>query len=388
MKILFLQPQPCIRALKYAYGLKKVQLDEEFDIYFGYRKKTLSEFYGYGDEFINDYIRLEKNDLERQIKNILMNYDIDLIHSHNTPDFLTVAAINATENVDVPVINDIHDLFSIQEAKLKRWGSEKVEKIKEDEKFACENSDANIYVTGGIRDIVHQKYVTKAPKELTFYNFVPSSIIPFQLKEKLSKRDNQIHIVYEGNLNSKVEDDHYDLREIFVGIVERGISLHIYDARNNEDYKELASKTERLYYHGHLDPKNLLQELTQYDFGWAGFNSNKHRKHLDVVFSNKIFEYISSGLPVLSFPHKLQKQFIEKYKLGFILEDLDELPEILEDKERVKKVQEKVLEKRHSFTVENNIHKVIDLYRSLVPEVTVYEKEIIPTEIGDQLVTK
>jgi len=49
----------------------------------------------------------------------------------------------------------------------------------------------------------------------------------------------------------------------------------------------------------------LLDEITQYDFGWAGFNVNrKNREHLDVALPNKVFEYVGCGLPVLAFPHK------------------------------------------------------------------------------------
>ena len=65
-----------------------------------------------------------------------------------------------------------------------------------------------------------------------------------------------------------------------------------------------------IHYHGHLNPKILLQEITKYDFGWAGFNNATNKKHLDVTLPNKLFEYIACGLPVLSFPHRTQKKFI------------------------------------------------------------------------------
>ena len=48
MRVLFLQQQPCMRALKYAVALRsaipRIQLG------FAYQGKTLSEWYGSGDE--------------------------------------------------------------------------------------------------------------------------------------------------------------------------------------------------------------------------------------------------------------------------------------------------------------------------------------------------
>ena len=47
-RVLFLQQQPCIRALKYAVGLRAAVPDVELG--FSYRGGTLSEWYGAGDE--------------------------------------------------------------------------------------------------------------------------------------------------------------------------------------------------------------------------------------------------------------------------------------------------------------------------------------------------
>ena len=51
MNILFLERQPCIRALKYAEGFK----DKDIRLSFAYEAQTLSEFYGYGDELFHKW---------------------------------------------------------------------------------------------------------------------------------------------------------------------------------------------------------------------------------------------------------------------------------------------------------------------------------------------
>jgi len=67
--------------------------------------------------------------------------------------------------------------------------------------------------------------------------------------------------------------------------------------------------------------------MIQHDYGWAGFNVAKNKERNDVALANKLFEYVASGLPVLSFPHKAQKEFMEKNKMGLVFEDVDELDE-------------------------------------------------------------
>ncbi len=62
MRVMFLQPQPCIRALKIARGLKETS-GEKISIVFGYLEKTLTELYGYGDEFFDEVFRLDPEDL-------------------------------------------------------------------------------------------------------------------------------------------------------------------------------------------------------------------------------------------------------------------------------------------------------------------------------------
>ena len=62
MRVMFLQPQPCIRALKIARGLKEAS-GEKISIVLGFLEKTLTEIYGYGDEYFDEVIRLDSEDL-------------------------------------------------------------------------------------------------------------------------------------------------------------------------------------------------------------------------------------------------------------------------------------------------------------------------------------
>jgi hypothetical protein len=91
VNILFLRPQPGIRSLKYALAFKNVGFD--VSVIHGYVCKTLTEYYGYGDEYFKKFVKLDLKNLDKDIKRVVKRYHIDLIHSHNAPDYLTVAAM-------------------------------------------------------------------------------------------------------------------------------------------------------------------------------------------------------------------------------------------------------------------------------------------------------
>jgi len=121
MRVLFLQHQPCIRALKYAQGFRN-RSGHKVEVFFAYLNKTLTEFYGFGDELFKEFVKLDRKDPGRDIKDAVRDYDIDLIHSHNAPDFLTASAIKSVSNV--PIIQDNHDVLSLRKT---RYGIASVE---------------------------------------------------------------------------------------------------------------------------------------------------------------------------------------------------------------------------------------------------------------------
>lgn len=361
VNILFLRPQPGIRSLKYALAFKNVGFS--VSVIHGYVCKTLTEYYGYGDEYFKKFVKLDLKNLDKDIKRVVKRYHIDLIHSHNAPDYLTVAAIRAAN--DVPIIHENQDVISLRKTPFSPGsfpGSDR-ESLLLNESIANEQCDARIHVTEEMFEYIKEKYGSK--REIVFCNYMSESMLPTSFKEKLSKKEGDVHVVYEGSLSS-FNDDHYDIAEIFEGIASHQLHIHIYAAKSNLDYKDLAEKHGFIHYHGHLNPRKLFEEITQYDFGWAGFNDTKNKPHMDVALPNKTMEYLACGLPTLSFPHEAQKRFIKKHGVGIIIDDLEMLPQKLSEKDLLKKVQENVLRKRFHFTFEKNIGEVINLYQTLV----------------------
>jgi len=379
MRILFLEPQPCIRALKIAKGLKWA-LGDDISIVFGYLDRTLTELYGYGDELFDEFVKLNREDPEKSISELAERIKPHIIHSHNAPDFLTVSAINAVE--DIPIIHDTHDAITMR--KMGYYAGDDKDRIKEyaeEEKIANEESDGRVYVTEGVRDYIRKRYNVNPESDLVFHNYVSEDLIPQELTEKLSYEDRETHIVYAGTITSKIEGHHYDLRGIFTEIAEQGFHIHIYASREDEAYSLLAEEETLIHYHGHLDQRVLLrEELKKYDFGWAGFNDVKNKEHLDVALPNKALEYIACGIPVLTLPHKTLSEFVEEHKVGLVINSFDDMKERLGESEDVKK---NVLSKRYEFTIENNINQLIQFFTdltALTPIDLIREEDVIENE--------
>jgi glycosyltransferase involved in cell wall biosynthesis len=344
-------------------------LGESVSLYFGYTGYSLDSLYGYGDECFDRLVKLDINELDQGIHALINDFDPTLIHSHNAPNTLTLSAVGVAE--DVPIIHDVHEVLSVHNSGFEaNDDDESLSQYCEEERRANEESDGRIYATEGIGEYVQQHYDVNPENDLVFHNYVSESVMPRNFKEKLSKEDGDVHIVYIGFITSVVEGSHYDLRHTFKDIASHGMHIHIYPTNNlitlsNDSYKKLADSNEFIHFYSNMNRKELLKEITQYDFGWAGFNGAENKKHLDIAFPNKVMEYVACGLPVLAFPHKTIQRFIEQYGVGLVFDAIDELEELLKSGSP-SNIRETVLNSRHCFAIENQISRVVDFYEQIL----------------------
>src|SRR5687767_13732367 len=142
MRVLFLQQQPCVRALKYAVALRAARPD--IRLAFAYRGVTLSELYASGDELFERWYHL-RNGLELDLRRAVDEFRPDLIHSHNLPDALTVLALDVADG-SIPVVHDVHDLQSLRRTPYEDGFSEPPDVVAL-EKRAVEESAALVTVS-------------------------------------------------------------------------------------------------------------------------------------------------------------------------------------------------------------------------------------------------
>lgn len=372
LHIIFMQPTPCVRALKYAEGLREY-LGNDLKFTLIYARTPPSELYGHGEEYFDKVIKVPENKVRSELKRILRSLNADIIHSHNAPDFLTVAAIES--GINTPIIHDVHELLTLHKTGYHTFDNEKlIKKYAFEEKVAIECSDARVYVSDGVRDYVHQKYDVDEEYEMVFYNYISQKVLPRRFKPILSTKE--IHIVYVGTITSKVYGSHYDLREMFLEIARNKMHIHIYPVRDDEAYIKLSKENPYIHYHKRLPRTTLLKEISKYHFGWAAFYDGLNKEHLKMAFPNKILDYVGAGLPVITFnQHETIARFIRRHKLGITLSDiseLDKLKKVVKDG-TLNEIRRRAKKLRYEFTVERKIPSLLEFYSKVMEKVKVYE---------------
>ena len=232
MKVLFLQRQPCIRAMKYAIGLRAgvpgVRLG------FAYQGLTLTSWYGAGDELFERWWRLPATDPRDALAAVVAEFRPDLIHSHNLPDVLTVMALDVADG-RVPVIHDVHDMQSLRATPYED-GFDDPEDQDVLERDAVEGCAGLIAVSEEMREELAARYTLPA-STLLFANYALSRDVA-QRPAPARRGDGPLRVVYQGSLSAN--GSHYDLRNHFRAIGEAGMALDIYPNREAPAYQELA----------------------------------------------------------------------------------------------------------------------------------------------------
>jgi glycosyltransferase involved in cell wall biosynthesis len=352
MRVLFLQQQPCVRALKYAVALRTARPD--IRLAFAYRGVTLSGLYGNGDELFDRWYRL-RDGLERDLRNAVDEFRPDLIHSHNLPDALTVLVLDVIGG-SIPVVHDVHDLQSLRRTPYEDGFPEPREVIAL-EKRAVEESAALVTVSEELLTEIGVRHRLPA-RVLTFPNYALRRDLPRELPPPDRPRNGALRLVYQGTL--AMNDGHYDLRDLFATITAANVKLDVYPNRPVPDYRGLGLDIRRK-----LPPARLLAALPAYDLGWAGFNTALNAAHLDTALPNKVYEYIGCGLPVLALRHKALARVVDTHGVGVVLDGLDNLAERLDALDLVT-LRRQVAKTRFDFTVEAQIEQLLDFYESVV----------------------
>ena len=354
MRILHLHRQPCIRALKYAAGLRG--REEDVTLGFAYQGRTLTEWYGDGDELFDDWWRLPRRDPGDAIARAVEEFRPDLIHSHNLPDLLTVLALEEVGG-DVPVVHDVHDMQSLRRTPYED-GFDDPEDPLALEAAAVEGCDGLIAVSAEMLEELRARHDLRAPV-LLFANYaLERDLAPGAGARE--RRPGPPRVVYEGSLSAN--GSHYDLRGHFAAIAGGGASVDVYPNRDVPEYRELAARTPGLQVHETLEPAALLRALPAHDVGLAAFNTGLNAAHLDTALPNKAFEYLASGLPLAAGPHRALRRLVETEGVGVVVDDPGDLPAALEaaDLDALRSV---VAERRHRFTVEGHIGALVAFYR-------------------------
>ena len=360
MRVLFLQRQPCVKTLKYAVALRSRVPDLQLE--FAYQGRTLSDFYGEGDELFDAWHHLDADasDLARVVERSRP----DVIHSHNLPDVLTVAALDVVAG-RVPVIHDVHDFQSLRATPYEDGFPDPPDPIAS-ERRAVEDSDALITVSEVLLEEISDRYAVPA-RHLVVPNYALARDLP-PLPDNADAHnaavDAPVRVVYEGTISTC--GGHYDLRDIFATIAATpGVTLDVHCGREPmPEYLDLADRLDDLTLHRPVPTRELMRLLPRYDIGWAGFNATLNDAHLETVLPNKAFEYVGAGIGVLTLRHKALARWVEAEGVGIVLDSLDGLAEALRSTD-LETVRKTARAGRERYTLDAHVEEVVDLYRDL-----------------------
>lgn len=355
MRVLFLQRQPCIRALKCASALRTVAPDVR--LAFAAQGQTLTEFYGSGDELFERWFRME--DPASELRRAIEAYRPDVIHSHNLPDSLTVMALDIAGG-RVPVVHDVHDMQSLRSTPYEDGFPDPTDPA-EMERRASEECDALVTVSDEVLVQLEARYALPATT-LVLPNAPLERDIPREIPPAGRPASEPPRVVYQGSLSDN--GSHYDLRAIFEAVAAGGADLAIRPARPHAEYAELAARIGARY-HDPVTPAQLMRELPAEDWGWAGFNDTLNRAHIDTALPNKAFEYLGAGLPILTLPHAALARFVRGHEVGLVLDDPSQAAGAARGAD-VAALRARVADARFAFTAERNARRLAELYGDLV----------------------
>ena len=337
LNILFAQEAPCIRNYKMATALRSLG----HRVTLAYTKARLSQMYkGLGDDVYNECVQL------RGYRHLWeLSLDFDLIHCHNEPDLLTVAALAG----EVPVVHDTHDLIS-----LRSGGDNNLTFF---EGVANRGAHGRVYSTPFQRDEARQLYGVTGPS-LIFYNYASKSDLPSVFHPKLSAGDGATHIVYEGGVGGTA---HRDFIQLFVTLAQNGIHVHIHPTFYREDLAKFFGQYPQIHYYQPESPKKIIEIMTRYDYGLIPFNLEKgNKRFLDSTIANKLFEYLAAGLPVAASALRSYVDFFSRNPVGLTFNSDMEL---IQGLPRLKQMADSIDFSQYIFTYEKEIGRMVDFYR-------------------------
>nr|WP_321513215.1 glycosyltransferase [uncultured Pseudodesulfovibrio sp.] len=346
LRILFIHKDPCSRAYKEAVSLNRMghtidlaceALDDHPNI-----SEYIDKIYTY-------------KDLE-ELADIIRKGHWDIIHGHNEPNEPTEVAIRNANGC--PVVFDCHDFRGLRQ---KLDDREKVT-----EKCCFEESDGVIVVSERMTQVVAQYYDTK--RTISLPCFCLTSEMQRVFKDKLDGN----HMVYQGMLlDAGIYPLEYrNYHPFFKDFTDNGVNVHVYCSHFNPrvqgTYIELQNSTELFHFHQYMPYADLLEDMSQYQWGLTAFNvseitEEKRLTFLNSILPNKLFDYLFSGITPIVCNNETAGEWAEKHDLGYYARTEAEMLDIMLN-EKPKPLMEDVSlisMEQHTVAIQNLYYEVL-----------------------------
>jgi glycosyltransferase involved in cell wall biosynthesis len=313
----------------------------------------------------NIYIHSIPNEKMIKISDIIIKkaieIDADIYHFH---DYQLIPIGLKLKKLNKKVIYDVHEdypsemLSNTEWNNLKRFIKSFLFKLYEN--GSAKKFDAIVAATPHIRD----RFFKINPNTIDINNF--PILDELFLPTKWEDRKNEI--CYIGGI-TKIRG----IIEIVQALKEVDTTLHLAGPFLDEKLKEEVSSLEgwqKVRYYGFVDRQKAKDILKQVKIGIVLFHP--HPNHI-YALPNKMFEYMSAGIPVIASYFPLWKEIIEKNECGICVDPLNikeianTIKYLLSSDNIAKKFGEnarKLIETKYNWEIEEK--KLINLYQNLL----------------------
>lgn len=292
----------------------------------------------------------------------VLSKHVDIFHCHNEPSWFVSMVKEIT---DKPVVLDVHDSYLTRSTdevvdKLRAEGQD-VHRIYVDERNNFQLADGLVFCGEFFGNLIKDEFKLKQPS-LTLPSYCPELLYQYQGKPWLGG------LTYEGKVNTAEEIakggrnfgfDYCVYEDLAKKCKDLGVDFHIYGTRKDEAFTKVYG--DLAFVHEGYAIEDLLKRITAHDWGLVG--NLGYTREWEVAFPNKMFEYIASQVPVVVMNASESSKFIEENGFGMTVGSVEELCERWGEHEKFRR---NVIKGRKEWMMENHIHKLEELYESLI----------------------
>jgi len=203
-----------------------------------------------------------------------------------------------------------------------------------------------------------------APQPQVIYNVFPSALIP--LKKKFSKPVKLFWFSQTIGAGRGLEP-FFNLLSSFRNPVE----IHLLGSINDHYKKKLNTLLpgqHRLYFHDLVEGHKLAEKIATFDIGLSlELDTPKSRNY---TITNKFYQYIQSGLPVIVSETEGQNEGFDKFRPGFKLSrhpsttEVAELEKWLNNDDELQAARKRAIEATGCYNWENESKKILGLVQA------------------------
>ena len=190
----------------------------------------------------------------------------------------------------------------------------------------------------------------------------------------LSRADGEIHTVVPGRPIGLHP-------HTVAALARQGIHLHFYGDFTHGQWRAWIDKSRELaprhlHLHANVDQANWVAEFSRYDAGWLHAFDSGNRGEIrranwdDLNYPARMATLAAAGLPMIQRRNDgaivATQALARRLDIGVFYDSVDELGEVLRDRERMQALRARVWNARPLFTFDFHVPALVDFFRTVI----------------------